>query len=85
MREPFWIKITKNDIFPHPHERVLVVCYNPQNHYDIHVSIATNWGKIDGYPRWSGGKKVSHWASLPELPSDITDEDRRIARASILY
>jgi hypothetical protein len=62
-----WIPVTS--FLPHEYERVLVVCYNLQNHHDVHVSIATYWGKRNGQPLWSGKKKVSHWMPLPELPS----------------
>lgn len=52
--------------------RYLVVCFNPQNHYDIHVSIATymHKHKPTGRHVWSGHKHVLFWANVPEMPPE---------------
>lgn len=63
-----WVSIYKDT--PRVHERVLVICYNPDNHYDTHISICTYFGRNDrGIHLWSGHKHVSHWYPLPDLPN----------------
>ena len=71
-----WIPVT--ECLPKEHERVLVVCYNLQNHTDVHVSIANYWGRKNGCPMWSGKKRVSHWHPLPELPIDAPSREQVI-------
>lgn len=66
-----WISV--NDALPQYNQRVLVVCTNPQNFMQEHVSICTFCGTNHlGIPRarplWSGWKTVTHWMPLPELP-----------------
>lgn len=62
--------------------RYLVVCYNPQNHYDVHVSMATYMckDKRTGRHVWSGHKYVLFWANAPEMPpeSEIYNMRRKL-------
>ena len=75
--DSIWIPVTA--AFPEQHVRVLVVCFNPQNHHERHVSICSYWGqdKQTGRHIWSGGKHVSYWTELPEIPEE-TDEEREL-------
>ena len=59
------------DVLPKKNDRVLVVCTNSQNQMQQHISICEYWGNDNpGHkPMWSGHKDVTHWANLPELPS----------------
>ena len=69
MREIFdWIPVTSE--LPKQHERVLVVCYNLQNHTQRHISISSYYVSTTGRVLWSGKKKVTHWMRLPDLPDD---------------
>lgn len=65
-----WISV--NDKLPKSYERVLVVCINPQNHMQKHISICYFWGNrpwsSKKEPLWSGHKNVTHWMPLPDLP-----------------
>ena len=68
-----WIDI--RDDQPRQFERVLVICYNRQNHMDRHVSIATYFGRRGdtGAHRWSDAKCVSHWMYLPGMIEIVGD------------
>lgn len=72
----FWIPTTMS--LPRQHSRVLVVCFNPANHMDRHISIAEYWGqdKQTGRHIWSGNKHVSYWADLPEIPEETPSEKK---------
>ena len=82
--DDIWISV--NNMLPRQHERVLVVCYNTQNHMDRHVSISTFYGvdRETGRYMWSGNKHVSHWADIPEMPPETNDFKRGI-RLSEIY
>lgn len=68
MSDKDWISVHVK--LPKTHERVLVICYDPRNHQDTHVSISTYMGRNDrGLPIWSRHKRVSHWYPLPDLPN----------------
>ena len=64
MGMPNWISV--EEALPKTHQQVLVVCTNPQNHMQRHVSLCTFNGR--GPRMWSGWKTVTHWMPLPELP-----------------
>lgn len=75
MREPYWIPVSMR--LPKMGERVLVVCTNLQNQMQAHVSIASwwpvhwlEWEKDPTKILWSGHRHVTHWAPLPDLPTD---------------
>ena len=65
-----WISV--NEALPKAHQQVLVVCVNPQNHMQRHVSLCTFYGATGGVRgrMWSGWKTVTHWMPLPELPEE---------------
>lgn len=66
-----WISV--EDRYPKNGERVLVICTNPQNHHQRHISICDHYVINDRRYRnaplhkWSGGKEVTHWMPLPEM------------------
>lgn len=65
-----WISV--NGFLPPINARVLVVCVNPQNKMERHVSICTFFGKNEnGALLWSGHKKVTHWMICPDLPDEV--------------
>ena len=65
-----WHSVEKE--LPPEHYSVLVACHNPQNHMQRHVSIASFYRLRDRDAiRWSGGKIVTHWMYLPELPEEV--------------
>lgn len=69
-----WISV--DNALPGHHERVLVVCTNPQSADPVrHVSIATYFGKPFGRPFWSQRKNVTHWMQLPALPTENKGDD----------
>lgn len=63
-----WINV--NDQLPRSGDRVLVVCTNPNNKMQEHISICsfTHWAGEKTY--WSGRKQVTYWMPLPALPKE---------------
>lgn len=81
--DSIWTPVTT--AFPEQHRRVLVVCFNPQNHSDRHVAICEYWGqdKQTGRHIWSGGKHVSYWAEIPEMPEESDAEREHREKVTI--
>lgn len=77
MNNIIWISV--DDQLPKSHERVLIVGYNPQNHYDRHISLAYFYGtdRVTGRRIWSGKHHVSYWARLPEMPKETDWEAKK--------
>lgn len=75
MSDKDWISVLVR--LPKVHERVLVICYDPRNHQDVHVSISTYHGRNDrGLPMWSRHKKVMYWQPLLEVPNWVARRSR---------
>lgn len=71
MNKRQWIPAT--EALPGHAERVLVVCNNPQNHMDLHISISECYRYSGQKIHWSRGYKVTHWMPLPDMPEEIKD------------
>jgi hypothetical protein len=76
MSDKDWISVEVR--LPKVGERVLVICYDPRDHRDIHVNISTYMGKNRmGSPLWSRHKHVLYWQPLLEVPEWV---NRRISK-----
>lgn len=64
-----WIPVT--DALPKEGQRVLVVCTNPQSHYQVHISMSTYYRLPDGRAYWTRKYHVTHWMPLPDMPREV--------------